>query len=701
MCGCFIERSDEKILPNQPSNVEEWQEIEVVMDSGSGDSVAPTTMAPGVSVRESVGSKQGQHYVSAIGNRIPNLGEKVLEAATEEGNRHRVTFQVTDVSRPLCAVSKVCQKGNRVIFDEHGGVVQNSDGSRDVLRYEGWHLLAEVVDAEHWAIDECTATGFPVAGLGVEGRSEKSGVDGRSEKSAGRTCSHTTLGTAGRRPVRSQELHAVPRSGNEEGKLEDSREEGKLEEPLEEEAARMAKTRRTPKEPSLEERIAHRLTHLPYRNWCEVCVEARGRNTPHLSKQPRELHHPHVHLDYCFPREEKGGDSVVAVALKDEATKAIVSHVVPHKGDFQRVATQSNRDLLKWGMRGKITMKSDKEPALIDLLNGIARKRIEVNPESVTLIEHPPSYDPQANGMAERAIQSLESMVRTLKLGIEARIRARVQVRHPIFSWMVEHAADLLTKYVVGVDGRTPYERLKGRAYRGELYEFSQPVFRRVNGKVSGGVMKARWAPSIWLGKRFVSDEHTVCLENGTIVRARGIQPMPDTKWSWELIDKVQGTPWSPDGVEYDDECVARVILKPVEEREEAEVLNDSEDAPRGVRMRKEHMDKNGYTDTCPKCRAWLRGGQSRPTLNHSSECRARVVEEMQKDPVLSRIVESAERRKVEWKRRRTEAREQSEPAKPAEPIVVERRYDGQRIRRGKEQKYLILRLGRTSRTGG
>ena len=87
--------------------------------------MAPTTMAPGVSVRESVGSRQGQHYVSATGNRIPNLGEKVLEAATEEGNHHRVTFQVTDVSRPLCAVSKVCQKGNRIIFDEHGGVVQN------------------------------------------------------------------------------------------------------------------------------------------------------------------------------------------------------------------------------------------------------------------------------------------------------------------------------------------------------------------------------------------------------------------------------------------------------------------------------------------------------------------------------------------------------------------------------------------------
>ena len=52
------------------------------------------------------------------------------------------------------------------------------------------------------------------------------------------------------------------------------------------------------------------------------------------------------------------------------------------------------------GYRGEaITAKSDQEPALIDLLNGIARKRTEVNPGSVTLIEHSPSYDPQAFNM--------------------------------------------------------------------------------------------------------------------------------------------------------------------------------------------------------------------------------------------------------------------------------------------------------------
>ena len=38
--------------------------------------------------------------------------------------------------------------------------------------------------------------------------------------------------------------------------------------------------------------------------------------------------------------------------------------------------------------------------------------------------------------------------------------------------WMVEHAADVLSKYEVSADGRTAYERMKGKACHQELVEF-------------------------------------------------------------------------------------------------------------------------------------------------------------------------------------------------------------------------------------
>ena len=52
-----------------------WVKIKTVMDSGAAESVAPPTMAPRVSISESPGSKNGQHYVSASAGRLPNMGQ--------------------------------------------------------------------------------------------------------------------------------------------------------------------------------------------------------------------------------------------------------------------------------------------------------------------------------------------------------------------------------------------------------------------------------------------------------------------------------------------------------------------------------------------------------------------------------------------------------------------------------------------------
>ena len=36
-----------------------------------------------------------------------------------------------------------------------------------------------------------------------------------------------------------------------------------------------------PRLPTEEEVAHHELTHLPYRNWCPVCVKARGKDLDH------------------------------------------------------------------------------------------------------------------------------------------------------------------------------------------------------------------------------------------------------------------------------------------------------------------------------------------------------------------------------------------------------------------------------------
>ena len=44
--------------------------------------------------------------------------------------------------------------------------------------------------------------------------------------------------------------------------------------------ARIGKSLKVPGEPTLAERKQHELTHLPYCDWCEHCVKAKGGHGP-------------------------------------------------------------------------------------------------------------------------------------------------------------------------------------------------------------------------------------------------------------------------------------------------------------------------------------------------------------------------------------------------------------------------------------
>ena len=43
-----------------------------------------------------------------------------------------------------------------------------------------------------------------------------------------------------------------------------------------------------PKMPSKEEVEQHYLTHLPFRNWCQYCMQGKGKVAPHFKQKKRE-----------------------------------------------------------------------------------------------------------------------------------------------------------------------------------------------------------------------------------------------------------------------------------------------------------------------------------------------------------------------------------------------------------------------------
>ena len=100
------------------------------MDSGAAESVAPSDMAPWVPIKEFDGSRAGRKYISASGEVLQNLGEKMVSVYTNEGMPAEATFQVADVTRPLCSIARVCDQGNTVVFTSMGGHIENGHGQR-------------------------------------------------------------------------------------------------------------------------------------------------------------------------------------------------------------------------------------------------------------------------------------------------------------------------------------------------------------------------------------------------------------------------------------------------------------------------------------------------------------------------------------------------------------------------------------------
>ena len=96
---------------------------------------------------------------------------------------------------------------------------------------------------------------------------------------------------------------------------------------------RTARTLRTREPPTDAARMAHKATHVPFRDWCPICVASRGRSSPHrrvvVNKTADTLEFPdglHVHSNsgreqvvISFMCARKGG--------YEDLTKEILRHI--------------------------------------------------------------------------------------------------------------------------------------------------------------------------------------------------------------------------------------------------------------------------------------------------------------------------------------------------------------------------------------
>ena len=100
-------------------------------------------------------------------------------------------------------------------------------------------------------------------------------------------------------------------------------------------------------------------------------------NLPHrrIDDQGRDV--PEIGIDYAFVKESGEKENLTIIVMKDRESKAIFANVVELKGrGMEGTIDLVIENLRRLGYK-RIVLKSDQEPAILDLVNRISEARDE------------------------------------------------------------------------------------------------------------------------------------------------------------------------------------------------------------------------------------------------------------------------------------------------------------------------------------
>ena len=221
-----------------------------------------------------------------------------------------------------------------------------------------------------------------------------------------------------------------------------------------------------PRRPTEAEVEDHERTHLPYRNWCYHCIGGKGKDLDHRKEVTEERGLSEYSFDYCFPGNEFGFKLTVLVGRERERGMTMAT-VAPMKGSSGRFAAEKIIEFMEECGDGgmDVIVKSDQEPAIAALMKDLVELRGDTAARRTTL-EESPVKSSGSNGKVERAAQTVEGHIRVMKSAFEGRLKREVDAERRVVTFMAEYAAYLINRLEVGKDGRTAYERSRGKRRR-------------------------------------------------------------------------------------------------------------------------------------------------------------------------------------------------------------------------------------------
>ena len=195
----------------------------------------------------------------------------------------------------------------------------------------------------------------------------------------------------------------------------------------------------------------------------------------------------------------------------------------------------------------------------------------------------------------------------------------KIQEGHNVLPWLIMYAAMLLNICRVGEDGRTAYERRRGKKFRREVPEFGESIWYLKPGSAGKDKLDKRWGDGVYLGIIEDSSELYIGTKDGVIKVRTFARRGEEDRWRRKEIDDMIGVPWEPIPGQGVREVKSKVHIAGVGAGED--IIEEPQirgATPRRIRIDEDDLQKYGYTLGCPGCKAKNRGNIA---VNHSEEC--------------------------------------------------------------------------------
>ena len=382
-----------------------------------------------------------------------------------------------------------------------------------------------------------------------------------------------------------------------------------------------------PRRPSRAEVELHELHHLPYRNWCPHCVRGQGKDLDHRRSAEEERGLSEYSFDYCFPGDEFGFKLTILVG-RERVGGMCMATVVPMKGTNGSFELNKILEFIQQcgDESTDITIKTDQEPAI----KFVIKELVKVRMEDRTHIEESPVGSSGSNGVVERKVQGIEGQLRTMLSALEARLGVGVDAKEKVVVFMAEYGAYLHCRLEVGRDGKTAYERTKGKAGKVLGVEFGEKLLWKVRKKTGKQEkLNARWEYGIFVGVRPRSGELIIATPAG-ICKVRSVRRVPmEDRWTIDTLKWVKHVPWHrcDNDPEADGEIPEDVDREPTAaatmggQHQRIVIVSTKEAKPRGLYVTEKNINEYGPTRGCGGCSSISMGTGRQP---HNEACRER-----------------------------------------------------------------------------